>query len=79
MTSLTHHPSPLQVVYAVCSVLLMYGSFKGRRWLLLPWIICTLAFILAYFVGMCLSLWLVGIRVVSVLMFFIALVRDTHF
>ena len=42
---------------------------------MLPWIVCTFAFILAYLVGMCLSLWLMGIQVVSLVFFFIALVE----
>jgi hypothetical protein len=49
------------------SVLLMYGAIKGRRWFMLPWIVCTFAFLLAYLAGMCLSLWLVGILVFSIL------------
>ncbi len=65
----------LLVLYAVCSVLLIWGSAKGRRWLLLPWIVVTFAFALVYLVGMCLTLWLVGVKVVSVLMFFVALVE----
>ncbi len=63
------------LLYAVCSVLLVWGSYRGRRWLLLPWIVVTLALVIAYLAGMCLSLWLVGIQVVSVLMFFVALVE----
>jgi len=41
----------------------------------LPWIVCTLALVLAYVAGMCLSLWLVGVGVISVLLFFVALVE----
>jgi hypothetical protein len=62
-------------LYAICSVLLMYGAIKGRRWFMLPWIVCTFAFLLAYLAGMCLSLWLVGILVFSILLFFAALIE----
>ena len=63
-------------VYAICSVLLIYGAAKGRpRCLLLPWIIATFAFLLAFLAGMCLSLWLVGLAVLPVVFFFIALVE----
>ncbi len=53
----------------------MYGAIKGRRWFMLPWIICTFAFLLAYLAGMCLSLWLVGVLVFSLLLFFAALIE----
>lgn len=62
-------------IYAIASILLIYGSVKGRRWFLVPWLICTLAFILVYLVGMCLSLWLIGVHVLSLIFFFIALVE----
>lgn len=65
----------LLVIYAICSALLAYGAAKGKRWLMLPWIVVTFAFLLAYLLGMCLTLWLVGIQVVSVLLFFVALVE----
>ena len=53
----------------------MYGAIKGHRWVMLPWIVCTFAFLLAYLAGMCLSLWLVGLKVISLLLFFAALVE----
>lgn len=65
----------LLVIYGICSCLLIYGAAKGRRWFLVPWIVVTFAFVLAYFAGMCLSLWLIGVQVLSVLFFFIALVE----
>jgi len=65
----------LLTLYAICSALLMYGAIKGHRWFMLPWILCTFAFLLAYLAGMCLSLWLVGLKVISLLLFFAALVE----
>ena len=53
----------LLAVYAICSILLIWGAVKGYKWLLVPWIIFTFAFVLAYFAGMCLSLWLIGVQV----------------
>merc|ERR1712013_947006 len=43
----------LLVVYLVCSVMLMYGSVRGSRWLILPWLVATFLFILA-----CIALYL---------------------
>merc|ERR1711994_563685 len=40
------------LVYLVCSVMLMYGSVRGSRWLILPWLVATLLFIVAYCAGM---------------------------
>ena len=65
----------LLALFAVMSILLIYGAAKGKRWFMLPWIICTFGFLLAYLGGMCLSLWLIGLQVISVLLFFIALVE----
>lgn len=65
----------LLVIYALCSLLLIWGAAKGRRWLMLPWIVVTFAFLLAYVAGMCMTLWLVGIQVLSVFLFFVALVE----
>lgn len=62
-------------IYALFSILLIYGAAKGRRWALLPWIVITLAFLLAYLAGMCLTLWLVGAFVLPILMFFVALIE----
>lgn len=65
----------LLALYAVCSILLIFGATKGRRWMLLPWIVASFAFILAYFAGMCLSLWLIGLQVLAIVFFFIALIE----
>jgi len=65
----------LLALYAICSTLLMYGAIKGRRWCMLPWVICTFVFLLAYLAGMCISLWLVGLKVISLLLFFAAVVE----
>merc|ERR1711978_602332 len=35
--------------------MLMYGSVRGSRWLILPWLVATLLFIVAYCAGMVLS------------------------
>ena len=53
----------LLVVLALVSGLLIYGAAKGKRWLMLPWIVITFALLVAYLAGMCLSLWLMGIQV----------------
>eukprot|EP00095_Tigriopus_kingsejongensis_P010651 maker-scaffold627_size122700-snap-gene-0.31 protein:Tk10651 transcript:maker-scaffold627_size122700-snap-gene-0.31-mRNA-1 annotation:"PREDICTED: uncharacterized protein LOC101744482" len=63
------------IIYAVCSGLLIYGVAKAKKWFLLPWIVCTLAFLVAYFIGICLSLFLIGIKIISVFLFFIALIE----
>eukprot|EP00094_Tigriopus_californicus_P006146 TCALIF_05918-PA protein Name:"Protein of unknown function" AED:0.08 eAED:0.08 QI:0/0.5/0.33/0.66/1/1/3/174/220 len=63
------------IIYAICSGLLIYGVYKAKKWFLLPWIVCTIALLVAYFIGMCMSLYLVGIQVISVLLFFIALIE----
>merc|ERR1712098_837781 len=67
----------LLVVYLICSLMLMYGSMKGSRWLLLPWLVATLLFILAYVTGMCLSTALFGLTVLSVAFLVIAIVEST--
>ncbi len=65
----------LLVVYGLASALLIYGSVKRKRWLLLPWILCTLAFLLAYLAGMALSLGLLGFQLVIVVLFFVAVIE----
>ena len=57
------------------SLMLMYGSVKGSRWFLLPWLVATLLFILAYMVGMCLSTLLFGLSVLSLAFLAIAIVE----
>jgi len=66
----------LLVVYLICSLMLMYGSFKGSRWLLLPWLVATLLFILAYLTGMCLSTALFGLSVLSLSFLVIAIIES---
>merc|ERR1712038_1620206 len=34
----------LLLVYLACSIMLMYGSVKGSRWLILPWLVATFLF-----------------------------------
>jgi len=50
----------LLVVYLVCSILLIWGAAKGKPWILLPWIIATFLFLLAYLGGVILSISLIG-------------------
>jgi len=63
----------LLVVYLVFSILLMYGSVKGKRWLILPWLIASLLFILAYMVGMIFSTILFGISLLSMALLLISI------
>ena len=65
----------LLVVYLVCSVMLMYGSVRGSRWLILPWLVATFLFILAYIAGMCLSTVLFGITLLSLAFLTIAIIE----
>merc|ERR1711972_1255164 len=48
----------LLLVYLVCSVMLMYGSVRGSRWLILPWLVATLLFIAIIDSCIALFLWL---------------------
>lgn len=66
----------LLVVYLVCSLMLMYGAVRGSRWLLLPWLVATFLFILAYIAGMCLSTVLFGLSVLSVAFLTIAIIES---
>jgi len=66
----------LLLVYLVCSVMLMYGSVKGSRWLILPWLVATFLFILAYIAGMILSTVLFGINLLSLAFLTIAIVES---
>merc|ERR1711970_162181 len=66
----------LLVVYLVCSLMLMYGAVRGSRWLLLPWLVATFLFILAYIVGMCLSVVLFGLTVLSLAFLAIAIIES---
>merc|ERR1712024_425494 len=66
----------LLVVYLVCSVMLMYGSVRGSRWLILPWLVATLLFIVAYCAGMVLSTILFGVNVLSLAFLAIAIIES---
>merc|ERR1712168_1242800 len=66
----------LLVVYLICSVMLMYGSVRGSRWLILPWLVATFLFILAYIAGMCLSTVLFGITLLSLAFLTIAIIES---
>ncbi len=70
-----HTHARVQVAYLLVSLMLMYGSVKGSRWFLLPWLVATLLFILAYMVGMCLSTVLFGLSVLSLAFLAIAIVE----
>merc|ERR1712111_22373 len=56
----------LLIVYLACSIMLMYGSAKNSRWLILPWLVATFLFILAYIAGMILSTYLFGVSLLSI-------------
>jgi len=66
----------LLVVYLVCSLMLMYGSVRGSRWLILPWLVATLLFIVAYIAGMILSTILFGVNVLSLAFLAIAIIES---
>merc|ERR1711872_741987 len=66
----------LLVVYLVCSLMLMYGSVRGSRWLILPWLVATCLFIIAYIAGMCLSTVLFGVNVLSLAFLAIAIIES---
>merc|ERR1712193_40793 len=66
----------LLLVYLACSIMLMYGSVKGSRWLILPWLVATFLFILAYIAGMILSTVLFGITLLSLAFLTIAIIES---
>merc|ERR1719210_2530497 len=66
----------LLLVYLVCSIMLMYGSVRGSRWLILPWLVATLLFIVAYCAGMVLSTILFGVNVLSLAFLAIAIIES---
>lgn len=66
----------LLLVYLACSIMLMYGSVKGSRWLILPWLVATFLFILAYMAGMIMSTILFGITLLSVALLTIAIIES---
>ena len=55
--------------------MLMYGSVRGSRWLILPWLVATLLFIVAYCAGMVLSTILFGVNVLSLAFLAIAIIE----
>merc|ERR1711994_1040335 len=66
----------LLLVYLACSIMLMYGSVKGSRWLILPWLVATLVFIIAYIAGMILSTILFGVTLLSIAFLTIAIIES---
>jgi len=65
----------LLVAYLICSVLLIIGAAKAKRWLLLPWIIATFLFLLAYLGGVIISIILIGSRFEILLLLGFAIVE----
>jgi len=65
----------LLLVYLICSILLIFGAMKAKRWLLLPWIIATFLFLLAYLGGAVLSISLIGGRFEILLLLGFAIVE----
>ena len=63
----------LLAIYLLCSILLIYGACKGNRWCLLPWIIATFLYLLAYLGGCCLSIILFGGQIQIILLLAIAI------
>ena len=53
----------------------MYGSAKNSRWLILPWLVATFLFILAYVAGMILSTHLFGVTLLSIAFLTIAIIE----
>jgi len=47
-------------IYLICSVLVIIGAAKAKRWLMLPWIVGTFLFLLAYLGGVFISIYLIG-------------------
>jgi len=58
----------LLIVYFICSLCLIIGSAKGKRWWLLPWIVATFLFLLAFLGGVAISGWILGGRVEVILL-----------
>ena len=63
------------ILTSCCSVMLMYGSAKNSRWLILPWLVATFLFILAYIAGMILSTHLFGVSLLSIAFLAIAIIE----
>ena len=67
---------PLTYNTVQLSLMLMYGSVRGSRWLILPWLVATLLFIVAYCAGMVLSTILFGVNVLSLAFLAIAIIES---
>lgn len=65
----------LLVIYLLCSVLIIYGACKGKRWCVLPWIVVTFLFLLAYLGGCCLSIALFGGSIEIILLLAVAIIE----
>merc|ERR1711875_113288 len=75
-TKVTRLAAAMLIFFIVCIILLMYGSVRGSRWLILPWLVATFLFILAYIAGMCLSTVLFGITLLSLAFLTIAIIES---
>ena len=65
----------LLAIYLICSILLIYGACKGNRWCLLPWIVTTFLYLLAYLGGCCLSMTFFSGQIQIILLLAIAIVE----
>ena len=66
----------LLAIYLICSILLIFTAIKGRyRFCMMPWIVATFLFLLAYLGGVCLTIWIFGQRVEILLLLAFAIVE----
>lgn len=65
----------LLAIYLICSVLLIYGACKGNRWCLLPWIIATFLYMLAYLGGCVATIILFRFHIQIILLLAIAILE----
>ena len=66
----------LLAVYLACSALLIYSAAKGKaRWAMMPWIVCTFLFLLAYLGGVCLTIWIFEGRLEILLLLAFAIIE----
>merc|ERR1712227_686548 len=75
-TKVVRLAAAMLIFFIVCIVMLMYGSVRGSRWLILPWLVATLLFIVAYCAGMVLSTILFGVNVLSLAFLAIAIIES---
>jgi len=47
-------------IYLICSIFVILGAAKAKRWWMLPWIVGTFLFLLAYLGGVIISIILIG-------------------